>query len=87
MILHHNFYNLIDKKFEPIGLEQYAEVNAFLTDEFIADNEELKTAITLVKLDDGQKAILEAIVDRLPAPKGDPAANLHALIFDCVYNT
>ena len=31
--------------------------------------------------------ILEAIIDRIPAPKGDPNAPLQALIFDSVFNS
>ena len=35
----------------------------------------------------GVDAILEAIVDRVPAPKGDPEAPLQAMIFDSVFNS
>ncbi len=35
----------------------------------------------------GVHAILEAIVARIPAPKGNPTAPLQALIFDSVYNS
>ncbi|MBL7956616.1 MAG: elongation factor 4 [Flavobacteriales bacterium] len=34
----------------------------------------------------GVDKVLEAVVDRIPAPKGDPAAPLQALIFDSVFN-
>ena len=34
----------------------------------------------------GVDAILESIVERVPAPKGDPKAPLQALIFDSVFN-
>ena len=35
---------------------------------------------------EGVAPILDAIVDRIPAPKGDPEAPLQALIFDSVFN-
>jgi len=35
----------------------------------------------------GVEAILEAIIDRVPAPKGDPEAPLQAMIFDSVFNS
>lgn len=34
----------------------------------------------------GVDNILQAIIDRVPAPKGDPSAPLQALIFDSVFN-
>jgi GTP-binding protein LepA len=35
----------------------------------------------------GVADILKAVIERIPAPKGDPDAPLQALIFDSVYNT
>lgn len=35
----------------------------------------------------GVKEVLDAIVERIPAPKGDPEAPLQALIFDSVFNS
>ncbi|MFS4469019.1 translation elongation factor 4 [Maribacter sp. 2210JD10-5] len=34
----------------------------------------------------GIEAILEAIIERIPAPKGNPDESLQALVFDSVYN-
>ena len=34
----------------------------------------------------GVEGILEAIVTRIPSPKGNPLAPLQALVFDCVFN-
>jgi len=39
------------------------------------------------KTGEGIPEILEAIVNRIPAPKGDPDAPLQALIFDSVFNS
>ncbi len=36
---------------------------------------------------DGVPAVLDAIVERMPCPKGDPDAPLQALIFDSVFNS
>ncbi len=38
------------------------------------------------KTGEGVPEILEAIVERIPAPKGDPEGKLQALVFDSVFN-
>ncbi|MFQ3326896.1 MAG: GTP-binding protein LepA, partial [Salibacteraceae bacterium] len=35
----------------------------------------------------GVESILEAVIERIPAPKGNPKAPLRAMIFDSVYNS
>ena len=39
------------------------------------------------KTGQGVKEVLDAIIERIPAPTGDPEAPLHALIFDSVFNS
>ena len=39
------------------------------------------------KTGDGVEAILDAIVERIPAPKGDPEAPLQCLVFDSIFNS
>ena len=42
--------------------------------------------VFLGKQERGVHNLLEQIVERIPAPVGDPEAPLQALIFDSVYN-
>lgn len=49
------------------------------------DHEELLRASG--KTGEGVEELLQAIVERVPAPKGDPAAPLQCLIFDSVFNS
>ena len=60
------------------------EVTDDIVDLLGCDAEEVIPASAKTGL--GIEAILAAIVDRVPAPKGDPKAPLQALIFDSVYN-
>lgn len=39
------------------------------------------------KTGEGVAPLLDAIVDKIPAPKGDPSAPLQALIFDSIFNS
>ncbi|MCQ2346512.1 MAG: translation elongation factor 4 [Paludibacteraceae bacterium] len=39
------------------------------------------------KTGDGVEAILDSIIERIPAPKGDPNAPLQCLVFDSVFNS
>ena len=60
------------------------EVTDDIVDLLGCDAEEVIPASAKTGL--GIEAILTAIVERVPAPKGDPKAPLQALIFDSVYN-
>lgn len=39
------------------------------------------------KTGEGVPEILEAVIERIPAPKGDPDASLQALVFDSMFNS
>lgn len=49
------------------------------------DREEILAASA--KTGEGVEEILQAIVDRIPSPEGDPKAPLEALIFDSIFNS
>lgn len=60
------------------------EVTDDIVDLLGCDAEEVIPASA--KTGTGIKEIITAIIDRIPAPKGEPDAPLQALIFDSVYN-
>ncbi len=61
------------------------EVKDQMVDLIGCDREEILAASG--KTGAGVPELLEAIIDRIPAPSGDPQAPLQALIFDSVYNS
>ena len=61
------------------------EVKDQIVDLIGCDREDILSASG--KTGQGVEEILEAIVDRVPAPVGDPNAPLQALIFDSVYDS
>ena len=60
------------------------EVEDQIVDLLGCDHEEIIRASGKTGM--GVQEILNAIIDRVPAPKGDPEAPLQALIFDSVFN-
>lgn len=61
------------------------EVQDQITDLIGYDEDE--TVLASAKTGEGVMNVIEAIIDRVPSPGGDPNAPLQALIFDSVYNT
>lgn len=60
------FYKLIDQRFSRISLNQYAEIGALMMDEYISDADTLKTAVSIIKMNETQIAGLEKIVNEIP---------------------
>ena len=60
-------------------------IAAQITDDLGLDGERIQKCSAKTGL--GVEAILEAVVNHLPPPKGDPAAPLEALIFDAQYDS
>ncbi len=88
-----NLYMAIDHNLEIIPVINKCDLESampeLVEDEIVellgCDRDEIIRASGKTGL--GVPEILEAIVERIPAPTGDPEAPLQALIFDSVYNS
>jgi len=60
------FFELINHNFNTISLKEYESIKSLLTEEYIVDNKEFKTAVSLVKLKDGDKKELNQLIDKIP---------------------
>jgi GTP-binding protein LepA len=88
-----NLYQAIDHDLEIIPVLNKMDMESAMPDEVKdqiedligCDREEIIEASGKTGL--GVKEILEAIIDRIPPPKGDATAPLQALIFDSVFNS
>jgi len=87
-----NLYMAVEHNLEVIPVVNKIDLPAAMTEETEDQIVELlgcsRKEILRVsgKTGDGVYALLDAIVERIPAPKGDPGAPLQALIFDSVFN-
>jgi len=87
-----NLYLAIEHDLEIIPVLNKVDMESAMVDEVSDEIIDLigceKEEIVLAsgKTGLGVENILEAIVNRIPAPKGDPKAPLQALIFDSVFN-
>jgi len=59
------FYNLIDKGFKPINLNEYSKIKSLLTKEYISDKD-FKTAVSIVKLNEAKKVDLLKEIKKIP---------------------
>ena len=88
-----NLYMAIDNDLEIIPVlnkidlasAQVEEVEDQIIDLLGVKREEILRASG--KTGEGVEAVLDAIVERIPAPSGDPDAPLQALVFDSVFNS
>jgi GTP-binding protein LepA len=88
-----NLYLAIEHDLEIIPILNKIDMESAMIDEVSDQVIDLigckKADIVLAsgKTGQGIEDIMEAIVNRIPAPKGDPKAPLQALIFDSVFNS
>ncbi|MBQ7222346.1 MAG: translation elongation factor 4, partial [Bacteroidales bacterium] len=88
-----NLFLSIDHNLEIIPVLNKIDMDSAMVDvvrdqvvELLGCKEE-DVLLASAKTGEGIPAILEAIVNRIPAPVGDPDAPLQALIFDSVFNS
>jgi GTP-binding protein LepA len=88
-----NLYQAIDHDLEIIPVMNKMDMDSAMPDEVKDQIEDLvgcsrdEIIEASGKTGLGVEEILEAIINRIPAPKGDPEAPLQALIFDSVFNS
>ncbi len=87
-----NLYLAIDHDLEIIPILNKVDMESAMVEE-VSDQvidligcEKEEILLASGKTGQGVEDILAAIVDRIPAPEGDPEAPLQALIFDSVFN-
>ena len=88
-----NLYLAIEHDLEIIPVLNKIDMDAAMVD-VVRDQvvdllgcDEDDVLLTSARTGEGVDAILDAIVDRIPAPKGKPDEPLQALIFDSVFNS
>ena len=88
-----NLYLAIEHDLEIIPILNKIDMDAAMVD-VVRDQvvdllgcDESDVLLTSARTGEGVDAILDAIVERIPAPSGDPSAPLQALIFDSVFNS
>ena len=88
-----NLYQAIDNDLEIIPVMNKMDMPAAMPDEVrdqivdLLGCDESDIIEASGKTGQGVEQILEAIIERIPAPKGDPDAPLQALIFDSIFNS
>ena len=60
------FYKLINQHFNPIDLQDYESIKSLLTEEYIVDNNNFITAVSLIKINEDQKEILIQLTNEIP---------------------
>ncbi|MEM9821079.1 MAG: translation elongation factor 4 [Bacteroidota bacterium] len=88
-----NLYLAIDNDLEIIPILNKIDMESAMVDE-VSDQvidligcEREEIVLASGKTGQGVEDIMKAIVDRIPAPQGDPEGPLQALIFDSVFNS